>query len=207
MARDAAAYIKKHLPVRAVPHLDHIRLHLAVPQSGVWRLARNDIPPYWAWTWPGGLALARHLAANPGLVAGRVILDLGAGSGLVAIGAALCGASRIIACDTDPTALVAASLNAELNNVSIETLNADLLAGPPPEVQTILVGDLFYDAGLARAVLLFLVRCREAGIDVLIGDIGRADLPREDLVELAAYPVSEFGEGAGERMAGVFGLG
>lgn len=204
--RDPARYIREHLPVRSIPHLDYIRLHLAVPESGVWRLARDGNPPYWAWCWPGGLALTQHVASHPGLVDGRTVLDLGTGSGLVAIGAALAGAGRVIACDIDPTALVAASLNAGLNGVNIETLNADLLAGPPPDVQIILVGDLFYDTELANAVLPFLFRCRAAGIDVLIGDIGRADLPREALVELAAYPVSEFGEGAGERMAGVFGL-
>jgi len=206
MPREPAAYIEENLPVRAVPHLDHIRLHLAVPESGVWRLAGNGSPPYWAWMWPGGHALAQHVAAHPGLVKGRAVLDLGTGSGLIAIGAALAGAGRVIACDTDPTALVAASLNAGLNGVSLETQNADLLVGPPPDVEIILAGDLFYDTELAEAVLPFLVRCREAGIDVLIGDIGRADLPKRALMELVAYPVSEFGEGAGERMAGVFGL-
>lgn len=208
MARDPAGYIAENLPVRAAPKLPHVKLHLAIPESGVWRLARNGTPPFWAWCWPGGLALAQHVTAHPGLVAGRVVLDLGTGSGLVAIASALAGAARVVACDIDPTALVAARLNARLNNVAIDLLEGDLLSGPVPDAGIILVGDLFYDAELAGAVLSFLRRCQEAGIDVLVGDIGRTELPRDALVALAEYPVSEFGEGVagGVRMAGVFGL-
>ncbi|WP_196259497.1 class I SAM-dependent methyltransferase [Pelagibacterium limicola] len=208
MARDPAQYIARNLPVRPVPHLPGIRLYMAVPESGVWRLARNGNPPYWAWCWPGGLALAQYIAANPGCVAGRTVLDLGTGSGLVAIAAALAGARRVLACDIDPVALAAARRNADLNQAAIETLNEDLLEGPPPDTDIVLAGDVFYDAGLASRMLPFLRRCRSAGVDVLVGDIGRADLPREALSELAAYPVSEFGEGlsAGQRFASVFGL-
>lgn len=205
MARDPGAYIAERLPIREAPHLSGIRLHLAVPESGVWRLARDGRPPYWAWCWPGGLALAQHVSANATLVAGKRVLDLGTGSGIVAIAAALAGA-KAVACDTDPTALIAAGLNAALNGVEIETRHGDLLDGPPPEVDCVLVGDLFYDAGLAARVLPFLERCGAAGIGVLVGDIGRDDLPRGQLVELAAYPVSEFGEGGGERMAKVYRL-
>jgi predicted nicotinamide N-methyase len=208
MARDPARYIAENLPVRTLAHLPGIKLHLAGPASGVWRLARDGTPPYWAWCWPGGTALAQHVAANPGLVAGKSVLDLGTGSGLVAIAAALAGAAKIVACDIDPAALVAAGLNAALNGVEIETLHADLLDGTPPNVDCVLVGDVFYETGVATRVLPFLERCRDAGIDLIIGDIGRNALPRDRLLELATYPVSEFGEGAtgGYRMAGVFGL-
>lgn len=193
-APDPAAFIAANLPVRPVPGLPHIRLHTAVPQSGVWRLACDGAPPYWAWPWPGGLALARHLAAHPQLVAGKTVLDLGAGSGLLAIAAALAGAQSVTACDTDPAAIAALGLNAALNAVPVTPLLGDLLEGPPPQAEVILIGDLFYDPALARRVTLFADRCLAAGVAVYVGDIGRDALPRHRLTALATYPMADFGQ-------------
>lgn len=186
--------IAERLPVSAVPGLPHIRLHLAGPQSGVWRLAQGDLPPYWAWCWPGGLALAHHIAAHPECVKGERVLDLGTGSGLVAIAAALAGAASVAACDADETAIVAAGLNAAINDVAITMAVDDPLDGPPPDVDLIMAGDLFYDADLARRVIAFLDRGAANGIACLIGDIGREHLPRERLEPVAAYPLRDFGE-------------
>lgn len=202
---DAGAYIVERLPVQDAPLLPGILLRLAVPESGVWRLAGDDRPPYWAWIWPGGLALAQHVAAQPTQLAGKRVLDLGTGSGIVAIAAARAGAG-VIASDVDPNALTAERLNAALNGVEIETCLADLLDGLPPQVDHVLVGDLFCEQELAARVLPFLERCSAAGLDVLVGDIGRDDLPRSQLVEIAAYPVSEFGEGGTHRTASVYRL-
>ena len=190
------AFITANLPIRPVPDLPHIRLHTASPTSGVWRLAPDGVPPYWAWPWPGGLALARHLHAHPCLVSGKSVRDLGTGSGLVAIAAALSGASGVAAADTDPNALAALSLNAPLNAVAITPLAADLLDGPPPDAETILVGDLFYDPALAGRVAVFLDRCLAAGAEIYVGDIGRDPLPRDRLTPLAAYDLRDFGEPA-----------
>ena len=167
-----------------------------MPQSRVWKLAKNGVPPYWAWCWPGGSVLTRHIMANPEIVAGRTVLDLGTGSGLVAIAAALGGASQIVACDTDANAIAAVGLNAALNSVSIETRLADLLDGPVPEAEIILVGDLFYESALAERVIAFLDRCLGADREIYVGDIGREHLPRDLMQIIGSYPLVDFGEPA-----------
>ncbi len=193
---DIATFIRANLPVVAVPSVPEIRLHQARPTSGLGRLAERDPQgfdrPYWAYAWAGGLALARHILDRPATVAGRRVLDLGTGSGLVGIAAAKVGASQVIAADTDRYAIVALSLNAEANNVAVTPVEVDLDAGPPADIDLVLVGDLFYDESVAARVTAFLDRC--ATIDVLIGDPGRAFLPRSRLRLLADYPVSDVGE-------------
>ncbi len=201
---DAAAFIAANLPLRPAPGLPRIVIHTATPESGLRRLTggRN---PYWAWCWAGGLALARHVLANPTLVAGRRVLDLGAGSGLVGIAAAKAGAVHVLAVDVDADAVAAAGLNARANDVVLEILCADMLDGPAPAVDVVLVGDLFYDRQTAARTLRFMDRCLEAGARVLVGDPRRAFLPLERLDLIADYPARDFGEsGAGEGRAGVF---
>ena len=193
---DPTAFITANLPVSPVPGLPHIRLHTATPTSGVWRLAADGEPPYWAWPWPGGLALAHHLAAHPELVAGKSVLDLGTGSGLLAIAAALAGASSVTAVDPDSNAIANLALNAALNTVTITALEADILDGSPSAADVILVGDLFYDPALAHRVTAFLDRCLDACEAVYVGDIGRDPLPRHRLTPLADYPLRDFGEPA-----------
>ena len=179
-----------------MPGLPDMRLHLAVPQSGVWKLARDGVPPYWAWCWPGGLVLARHIMANPGIVAGQTVLDLGTGSGLLAIAAALSGARHTLASDTDANAIAAVELNAALNSVTVQTRHADLLDGPAPEAEIVLVGDLFYERALADRVVAFLDRALAANRRIYVGDIGREHLPRDHMQALASYPLVDFGEPA-----------
>ncbi|WP_417579994.1 class I SAM-dependent methyltransferase [Pelagibacterium sp.] len=198
IARETRArrFIAEKLPVALAPGLPAIKLHLAVPHSGVWQLAPDGVPPYWAWCWPGGLALAVHLRAHPELVSGRSVFDLGTGSGLVAIAAAMAGAHETAGCDIDVNGLVAVGLNAALNAVTIKTVLADPLDGPAPMVEVILVGDLFYDFALAQRVIAFLDTCLDAGVEIYIGDIGREHLPEERLRALAAYPLVDFAEPA-----------
>lgn len=187
-----------------------VRLHRAGPRSGLMRLAQADPDfgsPYWARPWGGGLALARHVLGQPDVMAGKRVLDLGAGSGLVAIAAMLAGAAQGIAADVDPYALTATRLNAEANGVTVETLLGDLTGGDPPDVELMLVGDLFYDPDLAARVLAFLEHCVGAGIAVLIGDPWRAPLPADRLRVVAEYAVADFGDAAGAlRKAAVFEL-
>lgn len=198
-------FIKDNLPVVEVPQAGGIRLHLAGPRSGMARLAgidpRNDGPPYWAYLWGGGLALARHVLDNPGVVAGRRVLDLGAGCGVVGIAAARAGALQVVAADIAPGALAATDLNAARNGVTITPVQGDLTAGAPPAVDVVLVGDLFYEAALATRVVAFLDRCLAAGIAVLIGDPWRAHLPHARLELLAEYPGPDFGTGEAGRQA------
>lgn len=204
-------FIRSNLPLAPVPGVPEIRLHKAGPASGLSRLADAEpdfATPYWAYHWGGGLALARYVLDHPECVAGRKVLDLGAGSGLVAIAAAKSGAAHVTAADIDPYAMAAIALNAAANGVTIATHLADLTTGPPPAVDIVLVADLFYAADLADQVTRFLDRCLAASIDVLIGDPWRAYLPRKRLKLLAEYPGMDFGDRAGSALAtnAVFGF-
>lgn len=204
---DPADFIRVNLPVEAVPSVPEIRLHRAGPRSGLWRLAESDKDfgsPYWAHRWGGGLVLARYLLDHPQTVAGRSVLDLGAGSGIVAIAAAKAGASRVMAADTDRYAVTATGLNAVLNGVSVSPVHGDLTNGDPPEVAVVAVGDLFYEQDLAGRVMIFLDRCLAAGIEVLIGDPWRAHLPRARLEVLAESAVADFGDGDPGSPSAVF---
>lgn len=187
-----ATFIRANLPVKPVPAVPEIRLHQADPASGLRRL--GGAAPYWAWPWAGGLALARFALDRPDLVAGRRVLDLGAGSGLVAIAAAKAGAASVTAAEIDPNALAALALNADLNGVTVGVVSGDLTGGAPPQADVILAGDLFYEKRLARRVIRFLDRCLDNGIAVLVGDVGRAHLPTQRLRPLASYAVPDFGE-------------
>ncbi len=203
---DPAAFIRANLPVAPVPGIPEIRLHKAMPSSGLARLAEQDPDfgsPYWAHHWAGGLALARYVLDHPERVAGRRVLDLGAGSGLVAIAAAKAGAGAVLAAETDPYAIAALGLNLALNQVPADILHADLLGSDPPDVSLILVGDLFYAGDLAARVTAFLDRCVGRGIEALVGDPWRAPLPLPRLTELDRYEVAEAGPHT-TRPGGVF---
>ena len=190
------AFIVENLRLQPAPSVPEICLYAAHPGSGLWRLLGRDnaVPPYWAYHWAGGNVLARHILDCPQTVAGRRVIDLGTGSGIVAIAAAKCGARHVTAIDIDPIAVVAARLNAEANGVALDVACMDIIGRPPPDVDLILVGDLFYSDVLAASVLPFLRQCRAAGIAVLIGDPGRSPLPRAELERVAEYPVADFGD-------------
>jgi predicted nicotinamide N-methyase len=197
----AQAFIRANLRVAPAPMLPEILLYQAHPASGLARL--GDAAPYWAYLWAGGAALARHVLAEPGVVRGLRVLDLGAGSGVVGIAAARAGAARVIAAEIDSYGAAAIGLNAALNDVRLEVVTQDICALPPPEVDLILAGDVFYAADVARRVTAWLRRCAAGGIAVLVGDPGRAYLPRGDLRALAEYPVRDFGDGAGAVRPGL----
>lgn len=196
----ALTLIQAYFPVLPAPSVPEISLHKAGPKSGLWRLAEMDRDfgtPYWAHHWGGGLALARHILDHPEIVAGRSVLDLGAGSGLVGISAAKAGAREVICADTDKYAVAVARLNAEINEVTIATILGDITDGSPPAVDMVLVGDLFYERDLAQRVTAFLDRCLAAHIEVLVGDPWRAFLPQARLRLVAEYPGPDFGDGGG----------
>ena len=141
----------------APPYVPEVRLRLADEVFGLW--GRTGELPYWAFAWPGGLALARHVLDHPAVVAGRRVLDLAAGSGLVGIAAARAGAASVLAVDVDPLAGAAIAANAAANGVAVSVLLADLLDAPaagPAEAEAaevVLAGDVFYERPLARRVL------------------------------------------------------
>jgi predicted nicotinamide N-methyase len=198
-ALDARTFIPAHMKIVAVPSLPEIRLYTAHAASGLRRLldhgddVQPGAPPYWAYTWAGGAALARHFLDRPQTVAGRRVLDLGAGSGIVAISAAKACASEVTAAEIDPHGLAAIALNAVVNGVAITATGDDLTSGPAPDADLVAVGDLFYAPDVAERVTAFLDRCLAAGVEVLIGDPYRAYLPRARLRLIAEYTVPDFG--------------
>jgi predicted nicotinamide N-methyase len=193
---DVKSFIRQNLPLTAVPFVPEIRLHTAHPGSGLRRL-EGDAAPYWAYPWAGGTALARYIFDHPQTVSGCRVLDLGAGSGLGAIAAAKTGARDVLAAEIDRNALAALELNLAANTVSATVIDQDILGGEAPPVDLVLVGDLFYERHLATRVTAFLDRCIGAGIEVLVGDLGREHLPLSRLKMLADYPVPDFGDGKG----------
>ena len=199
---DIPQVIQCHFPLAPVPSVPEIRLHTAQPTSGLWRLAERDesfSTPYWAYHWGGGLALARYVLDHPEIVAERRVLDLGAGSGIVGIAAAKSRARHVTAADIDRYAMAAIALNAAANEVAVSGRLGDLTASPPPAVDVVLAGDLFYEEALSGRVTQFLDRCLDVGIDILIGDPWRAFLPCDRLCVVAEYPGLDFetrGKGA-----------
>jgi predicted nicotinamide N-methyase len=192
----ARAFIRNHTNLQAVPGVEGIRLHLASDVLELWRASQLETDdaeaplPYWAFAWAGGLALARYVAAHPESVRGKRTLDLGSGSGLVAIAAARAGATDVIANDIDPFAIAAIELNARANDARLDTVGRDLLSSAePPDVDLITVADCWYEQTLATRLTAWLKRAHAAGIDVLIGDPGRRYLPADDVEDLAAYEV------------------
>ena len=149
-------------------------------------------PPFWAAAWPGGQALARYVLDHPELVAGRTVLDLGAGSGLVAIAARLAGAGRVVASDVDVYSMAAIAVNAEENAVGpVEVVGDVLDEEPDPAVDVVLAGDVCYDRAMTERVLPYLGKAWLGGAAVFLGDPGRPYVPREGLVEAAAYDVPD----------------
>jgi predicted nicotinamide N-methyase len=202
---DFADFIRENLVVRPVSGRPDIRLYTAHPGSGLSRL--GDETPYWAYVWPGGAAVAQHVLAQPDCIEGRTVLDLGSGGGLVGIAAAKAGAQRVICSEILPAGRAAIALNAALNGVAVD-ITGDMTGAGVPPVDLIAAGDTFYEPVLARLVLVFLRAATDAGVEVMIGDIGREFLPREALMPIGTYPVQEFGDGpnAPERPARVFRL-
>jgi predicted nicotinamide N-methyase len=179
-----------------VPFVAELRLHLAADLIELWerteqRLAGEQPPPFWAFAWAGGQALARHLLDEPDLVADRHVLDLATGSGLVAIAAARAGAAVVTANDIDPLSLTAAEANAEANAVAVRCVEGDLLDTTEgyAEAGVILAGDVFYSREMAGRVLPFLRRAAYRGALVLVGDPGRAYLPTAGMIKRVAYEV------------------
>jgi predicted nicotinamide N-methyase len=194
-AVNPTTFILKNTTLLPVPLTPEIHLHLAHEAVPLWQKTEEELgeiglpPPFWAFAWAGGQALARYVLDHPETVANKHILDLASGSGLVAIAAMKAGATTVLAADIDNFAASAIAINAKANNVVITTTTADLLQSPPPKVDVILVGDLFYEKSTAERVFTWLTKGKAQGIHVLIGDPGRSYLPKDKLLKLADYNV------------------
>ena len=194
--RSRRAFVLRHTRLQAVPGLGRLRLHLADDVLGLWRATQlasgdPDAPlPYWAFAWGGGLALAHYLREHPETVAGRRVVDLASGSGVVAITAMRAGAAEVTAIDIDPFAVTAIELNARDAGHRVTAVRRDVLDDPePPDADVVLAGDCWYEARFAERVMPWLRRAHHAGLEVLVGDPGRRYLPTDELVKVASYEV------------------
>jgi len=192
---DPRAFILANTRLTPTPHAPEISLWVADEVTPLWRLTEEELgemglpPPFWAFAWAGGQGLARWLLDHPEEAGGRSALDFAAGSGLVGIAAAKTGAREVLAADIDPFCGAAVALNAEANGVSLAFTADNLLEAPPPPVELIVAGDVFYEQPMADRVLAWLQQARTAGTRVLVGDPGRTYVPKSGLTLLAEYEV------------------
>jgi len=188
---NADTFVRDNSQLLAPPLVPEIRLHLASEVIPLWRKTEEELaeigvpPPYWAFAWAGGQALARYLLDHPDLVIGKRVLDFGSGSGLVALAAAKAGAAHVSAADIDPFAIAAIARNAAVNNVNVETISENVI-GTDDRFDLILVGDMCYERPLAEKLMAWLQTARA---DVLLGDPGRSYFPKTGLTQLATYAV------------------
>lgn len=192
---DRARFIRENTTLMSPPLVPEVQLYLAHEAVPLWQKTEEELgemglpPPFWAFAWAGGQALARHVLDHPEIVQGKRVIDLASGSGLVGIAAMKAGAARVLAADIDAFSVEAIAINAETNGVSVEATVRDLLDQPAEACDVVLVGDLFYEKGLAAKVFAWLEEAEGRGILTLIGDPGRSYLPREKLTKLAEYKV------------------
>ena len=193
---DREAFIRAQTRLTPVPHAPEISLYLADEATELWRKTEEELgeiglpPPFWAFAWAGGQALARYLLDHPKIVAGRAVIDFASGSGIVAVAAKKAGAARVLAADIDPFCESAVTLNAAANGVALEFTSEDLLDRPPPPwARVILAGDICYEKPLAERVMAWLRAAKSAGATVLIGDPGRSYLPKSALTHVIDYNV------------------
>lgn len=191
---DHAVFIRAHTRLLPVPHAPEIRLHLADEATDLWQKTEEELdqiglpPPFWAFAWAGGQALARYVLDNSALVRGMRTLDAASGSGLVAVAAAKAGAASVEARDIDDFAIAAIQLNAAANGVRVDAQHADSV-GIDEGWDAIFAGDICYERDMAERMVGWLERLHGRGALVLIGDPGRSYLPRERLEALATYQV------------------
>jgi predicted nicotinamide N-methyase len=191
---DPHVFIRANTALIAPPLVPEIKLHLATEVVPLWRKTEEELaeegipPPYWAFAWAGGQALARYILDDPEIVKGKSVLDFGAGSGLVAIAASRSGAAKVTAADIDHFAAAAIALNAVANDADVAVLSDDII-GVPGAWNIILVGDMCYERPLAERLMTWLKACASTGAIVLVGDPGRSYFTKEAFEKLGAYSV------------------
>jgi predicted nicotinamide N-methyase len=195
-AAERCDFIRSHTALApAGPLLPNISLYQATEITPIWQatedwLERQGVPPpFWAFPWAGGQAVARLILDQPDLVAGRHVLDFAAGSGLIAIAAMQAGAASVRAVEIDPFAVDATYLNAVANGVTVTADVANIIGQDLPGIDIVLAGDICYERPFAEAALGWLRRLAAAGTTVLLGDPGRAYLPAQGLEKMASYAV------------------
>ncbi|HKE63239.1 MAG TPA: 50S ribosomal protein L11 methyltransferase [Micromonosporaceae bacterium] len=195
-AEDAEAFVREHSGLAPVAYVPEVRTYQADDAMALWeRTEERDgapgvAPPFWAFPWAGGQALARYVIDHPAVVAGRNVLDIAAGSGLVGLAASVAGAATVVANEIDPYAIAAIRLNAAANRRAIRTYQGNLVGGDGDvRADVVLAGDVFYNQDMAAAMLAFFQAARARGADVLVGDPGRAYVPFDDLDVVTTFYV------------------
>lgn len=192
---DRGRFVRANTALLPTPLVPEIELHLATEALPLWQMTEEAMaeaglpPPYWAFAWAGGQALARYVLDNPEVVAGRRVIDFAAGSGLVAIAAAMAGASTVAANDIDPFSHVAMRLNAEANGVAVEVMEADIVGETLDGFDLVLAADICYEQPTSGRVEAWFRRLSAGGMPVLMGDPGRSFRPKSGLEKLAHYAV------------------
>ncbi len=193
--RDPAAFVRANTMLESPRLLPELKLHVASEVVPLWEATQEELtaqglpPPYWAFAWAGGQALARYILDTPESVLGRRVLDFATGSGMVALAARKAGAARVEASEIDPFACAAVTLNAEANALAVELLREDVLKRSLCPWQVILAGDICYETPMAERAIAWLRAAAGAGATVIIGDPGRNYLPASGLEKLATYTV------------------
>jgi predicted nicotinamide N-methyase len=189
------AFIRANTEVLAPPLVPEIKLHLAHEAVPLWEKTEEQLgemglpPPFWAFAWAGGQALARYVLDHPECVHGKRVIDVATGSGLVAVAAKQAGAASVLAADIDEFSIASVRLNAALNDCDIAVTTTDLLDAPAKDCDIILVGDLFYEKSIAERLYTWLKAAQSSGITSLVGDPGRSYLPKDKLTKVAEYNV------------------
>ncbi len=195
---DPVAFIRTNTVLKSTSLVPEVRLHLADTALELWQLTEDELedrglpPPFWAFAWAGGQALARYVLDTPEIVRGKTVFDFASGSGLVAIACALAGAERVVANEIDVFAICAIRLNAEANGISdrLVILDHDVLSDPPEGTYDLmLAGDVCYEKPMADLAIPFLRARAKSGVEVLIGDPGRTYLPKSGLEQVSEYRV------------------
>jgi predicted nicotinamide N-methyase len=193
--RDHLGFIRENTRLLAPPLVPEITLHLAEESVPLWEKTEEQLgqmnvpPPFWAFAWAGGQALARYVLDNPGLARSKSVIDLGAGSGLCAVAAARAGATDVLAADVDPFSEHAIALNANVNDCKIRATTDNLLIAPPPDCDLLLIGDLFYEKDLSQQVIDWAEAAMAKGARVLVGDPRRSFFPADRFEAVADYSV------------------
>ncbi|WP_091908817.1 methyltransferase [Mesorhizobium sp. YR577] len=191
---EAESFIRANTALMTPPHVPEVLLHLADEAHDLWKKTEEELaeiglpPPFWAFAWAGGQGLARYILDHPETVRGKRVLDFASGSGLVAIAAMKAGAGEVTAADIDPFCEAAIALNTQANGVSAVFSGADLV-GADEGWDVILAGDVFYEKPFADRLIPWFSELSRRGAEILIGDPGRAYLPKERMQALAVYQV------------------
>jgi predicted nicotinamide N-methyase len=190
------AFILENTRLQYPPHTPELRLYLADEITPIWRMTEEALeeiglpPPFWAFAWAGGQALARYVLDNPEIVTGKRVIDFASGSGIVGIAAMQAGAVHVLAADIDNFCGAALSLNAPANGVEVAYTDANLLEAHDIDAEVILAGDICYEKPMTDQVMAWLTAARDRGARVLIGYPGRSYFPKSGLIKLAEYQVA-----------------